>query len=747
MKKWLPLLCLLTAILLPGCTKSEVYDPKAHVYKATEIVLPTEDYAFDATTIPTWDGEKFLAKAYRVDHELGGTFVDNPRTYSFLPDGTGLTDITDTISAAADGMVMGYNDIGSGERLYQEVVNGEELYVTVKDEKDHTLFSREFASLFQVDFADIRQGDTELAQLGAVRAETDGEVRYLVLTSKGLCAFDRTGTLLWKLDTKENPTALLDTSYGILYLYGRQNEQVLCPVNPANGELGDPIELPPELTGAHTKFLTGAGYDLYASTNTALLGVNFVFDKDGNAVCQTETVIDWAMSELTPTELADFCIANPDTIAVRQSPAVDRFKETHLLLLTHIPPEEVVEKEIITLAMLDQCWIMPRLVTAFNKTSDTHRIVIKDYTIYETERRKTFFDAEMAAGSVPDMVFLADYWDQSLSESYTQAGLFADLVPLLEADETFPTEDLLGQVTKPYRDEAGAQYVFPLHPRYETMWADPALFDGPPTVAEVVEAAKSLSSPGLLMGRERELYFYLVEGLFNQLTDLEAGTCHFDDGTLAAILPWLNTLQSTDVETTEPLIHTLESRHSGLVSWVLEREKYGGSRIPIGWPGDGETLYADSQLGIFFGITATSQHKALCVDFLEVLLANAQETYTNAFYFREQVYDALAAYADKTILLTASGTYTVPDERLEDADYMAKYPGYSPDGSRRIKLTQADAEAFIAFLDDIDAVLPTSTELYWIYREEVFGSENRSPEEVAAAIQSRASIYLAERAK
>ncbi len=744
MKKWLPILCLLTAILLPGCTKSESYDPKAHVYKATEIVLPAEDYAFDATTIPTWDGEKFLAKAYRVDHDLGGTFADNPRTYSFLPDGTGLTDITDAISAAADGMVMGYDDIGNGERLYQEVVNGEELYVTVKDEKGHTLFSREFASLFQVDFADIRQGDADLAQLGAVRAETDGEVRYLVLTSKGLCAFDRTGTSLWKLDTKENPTALLDTSYGILYLYGRQNEQVLCPVNPVNGALGDPITLPPALTGAHTKFHTGEGYDLYASTNTALLGIHFMIDDEGNAACVTETVIDWAMSELTPTELADFCIISPDTMAVRQSPSGDKCKETHILLLTHVPPEEVVEKETISLAMLESHYYMPMMVTDFNKTSDTHRIVIKDYTIYEEERRKTFFDADMAAGSVPDMVFFADLWNQSLSESYEKAALFADLTPLMAADETFHAEELLGYVKKPYQREGGAQYIFPMWPATTTMWGDKTVFDGPPTVAEVMDVVEVQSSPAMLFGYEVRLFRYMLSGLFNELTDKEAGTCHFDDGTLARHMPdMLRWWENIEREVEEPLIREPGDIHS-LYKWVLEREELGEKFHPIGWPGDGETLYVDGALSSYLTITAVSEYKTVCLDFMEYYIRHYEH---GSYYYREQVYEELAEYADKTILFTASGTYTVTDEQLNDDVYMAKIPGYSPGTTRKRKLTQADAEEYIAFLDDIDALLDTNSELYQIYSSEFNRGETRSPEEVAAAIHSRASIYLAERAK
>ena len=60
------------------------------------------------------------------------------------------------------------------------------------------------------------------------------------------------------------------------------------------------------------------------------------------------------------------------------------------------------------------------------------------------------------------------------------------------------------------------------------------------------------------------------------------------------------------------------------------------------------------------------------------------------------------------------------------------------------KLTAGDAEEYIAFLDSIDAILPTDSAIYSVYSDECFSSVPRSSKERAEMIQSQASIILSE---
>ena len=60
-------------------------------------------------------------------------------------------------------------------------------------------------------------------------------------------------------------------------------------------------------------------------------------------------------------------------------------------------------------------------------------------------------------------------------------------------------------------------------------------------------------------------------------------------------------------------------------------------------------------------------------------------------------------------------------------------------------VTEDDRDAYLAFLDAIDGVLATDTPVWEIYAEECFDGRDRKPEDVAAVIQSRVAILLAER--
>ena len=69
-----------------------------------------------------------------------------------------------------------------------------------------------------------------------------------------------------------------------------------------------------------------------------------------------------------------------------------------------VPADEIVEKQIITLANLSDDWYLQFAVTAFNKQSQTHRIVMTDFMQYGDDQRKMKFDTEIASGRVPDIV-------------------------------------------------------------------------------------------------------------------------------------------------------------------------------------------------------------------------------------------------------------------------------------------------------------------------------------------------------
>ena len=318
-------------------------------------------------------------------------------------------------------------------------------------------------------------------------------------------------------------------------------------------------------------------------------------------------------------------------------------------------------------------------------------------------------------------------------ESYEKSGLLADLLPYMEF-----AQDLLGYVTKPYIRENGALYVFPLQPTAGTNWGSAEFFDGPITIEEALALEENPPEGYVFYSYEKGFYNYIMEGLFHDCVDFAAGTCSFDDGRFAEVYGKIRHMLSVEKSEKPTLLQGGGTR--SVYSWVITR-KEAGELVPVGSiPNAERKLYAGSSYE-YLAVTEQSEHKAQCLDFIETY-THSKMPYSSIFFYPEDIYDNLAEYDDMTIFLTPDGPKTVYDSWLEDPSLMPAAVGTLTGDS--FKLTKADADELIAFLDSIDTSLRTDTGLFDIFWGEVWNPDERTPEEVADAIQSRASIYLAE---
>lgn len=726
-------LLLLSLFLLFGCERdASLPSATTNVFRSTEIQIPDPEYGVLFDTGAAWDGERFIVQTYKIDRDNGGFWMDFTKTYSFLPDGTGITEelpTSNVVSVQPDALPDKVVTLENGDTLFTEVVTTDktlQYYVSVRDDKENVVFSTDLAGVFHFDYTQVKDGNKTFTLLDAVVA--DG--KYLVLTTGGLCAFDDTGTLLWIEDTKKNPTALSRTEVGILYLYGDTYEQSLRFLDPVSGELGETLTLPEELFGAGGKnatFIMGAGYDLYVKTNLALWGLNLTTGSDGTVSCLSEKVIDWVNSDLSASELEAFSIADSHTMTAVWHDSFGE-EDNKLLLLTYVAPEDVILKVEIQLALLTEDFSLQRAIADFNRNSETCRIVMTDYTIYEEDIRKTRFDADISADNVPDIVLLTD--TNGMVEDYSRAELFADLTPWLRS--TYGDE-LLGNITKPYQNHAGQQFVLPTTPSSATYWGKADYFDGVPTVEEILAIIKEPPTGTCLLGSERNDFWYLADGLFLNMVDLANGTCSFDSDTFVDACGLLITMESTEKRTETPLLCSarIASVYS-YVTWLMQ----GEYTVPVGLPSSDEKLYLTNSGYPFLAVTANSTHKEDCYAFLAQYM-KVNHTITENAFTRQDVYDSIEYYADKTIFMTPSGFRTVSNDWLDDP---AKMTGITGDS---FQITKSDAEAYIAFLDQFEGKIEQNTGLYDIYHEEIMDN-GRTAQEVATAIQSRASIYLAE---
>lgn len=123
------------------------------------------------------------------------------------------------------------------------------------------------------------------------------------------------------------------------------------------------------------------------------------------------------------------------------------YTKTTMSILSKAGEGEVVEKYIINMAMIYSDGGLMDKVIDYNKTNETFRIRIKDYSELNNEENEWTgaqeqLNLDMISGNIPDILCVG-----SLPFSnYVKKGLLYDLSKLMDADEDFHREDYLENI-------------------------------------------------------------------------------------------------------------------------------------------------------------------------------------------------------------------------------------------------------------------------------------------------------------
>lgn len=699
------------------------------VYSSDVITLPSGYKVWYDEEIVFSDGEFRFKANY-------GNMKDDYKNFAVAKDGT-LREVSDTGSNIAEAVqpdhwVNAAWETGDGALAFVEIYGDDyisSMFFSARDEGGNVIFSADIPAYMNYDLA----WDVDLSRIGFRILDClyiDGT--YLLLTSEGLCAVNSNGTLRWSETSQKEPSAIAQTEVGVLYLSGTGG---LRTVNMSDGKLGEQIELPEEIAGAdQSEIYLGGGHDFYISNTIALWGVDFTVSKDGSYKTSSCEVINWQNSDIIPSQINSLCIADAETV-------MSNNMGDKIMLLKKVQGEVVLDRVIINVAQMGSNYNMPSRVKEFNDSSETHRVIVTDYSAYaDIEQRMQMLNMDMAAGRVPDLIYFYPLTtDEDVLQTYVNSGIFTDLVPLLKADETFHYDDLLGYVTKPYLTNDGELPYFKLMPSLFVYTARADTLDGPITPEEMFELLDTLPEDTLLTAVESRYAKNMLTAAIEDYVDWDNYTCSFDDGTFAELIDRVRAIPELDYpysDTSEAVIAMREGKlilHEPLLSmtyWFDLEYSYGGELVPVGIPNRDGKLIVGSSISPTIAILDSSENKAAAVDFLELFAQNR--------YFYGSKIDELyeEEYKDKTFVYKNGRSTIVDDEHADEYQ-----------GDKR-KMTEEFVDKYKAFLNDIDAYLRNDTKVYEIAAEEIWNSNpDRTGKEIADIIQSRVSIYLAEISK
>lgn len=750
---------LLCMAIITGCNSDDsenpvIEDQLSGVYRSKTVEFPegVEPNLFFA---PVYSDGSYTVEAYFEGKKVYYTFDQNGENAAELDENTGLAGVEAHNDGARVLDEYNFDDF----KVHTEMLSTDismDLYLTLRGKKNNVLFSADIPEIFDYDMnRDLENyaGDI-FTVIDVAMTEHNEQNIIIVLTTEGLCALDESGTLLWINDKQHVPTAMALTDVGLIYLYSdKSGVQSLKIVNLADGTLGDSVEMPESISnagGIDLDFYIGEGFDFYVKNRLALWGVTLENAEDGSIVCVPTEVVNWLNSDIASSDVYQLCVVNPQTIAATcvdmLSVGGKRNKNT-VVLFTMVPEDEITEKQIIKVADLSGDYYLQYAVKKFNKSSDTHRIVVDDYIQYDWESRKLRLDTEIAAGRTPDIVMYGLHSSlDSVLDSYIRSGLFADLTPLLKADETFNYDDLLGSVTNPYIYYKGEQNIFPVRGAYFSTYIGKASnFDGVMTPEETVDMMKNLPDGKLLYANEANLKFDIRYASLGNFIDYDNASCNIDSEEFLKLYKLTDGLDygKAEYEKSSELIDLFSKGNimlygttiNNLYNWAKLKAQTGDDLVNVGYPSINGEVIVDNSLNDYFAITKTSKYKEYAVDLLELLIeitSNSDDYYSAVSFYKSDIDKQFELFDGQTIVIDGRSIRLANDS---DAEAL---PGL------HIKVTKEDAEDFKAFLDNVDKRIRWDSPAVQIFQDELLLNNYPTPEELLKVAQSRISIMLSE---
>ena len=403
-----------------------------------------------------------------------------------------------------------------------------------------------------------------------------------------------------------------------------------------------------------------------------------------------------------------------------------------LQITTTAPPQTsdaASEKQTVTLGCWETDAYLTALVNGFNKQSQEYQVQLRAYcNLEQPENGADRMTAELLAGDRADVYCLMNLDGAAMAK----AGLLADLKPLLEQEGT---EACLWNILNLWETDG---HLYQLAP-YCTLDAlvgdrDTVPQTGSWTWAEFESFCSDLPEGAVpIRGVSRDDMLRLCAWYAQRdFLDEETGQCWFDNGEFACLLEFAAGFSEeadllTDEEITAGACALLPWGLSGVEDFQRYRHLYPNGFSLIGYPSnDGSGVLASCPDTWAMG--ANCENPAGAWAFLQYLLGERCQ---------EQVYAHMGFPVNRAALADLLRRATLP---VNNADSWFRDTDAAP-------LTASETAWLQSTLEQVSARMQADEIIASIIQEEAayFAAGTKTADAVAALIQSRVRLYLAER--
>ncbi|MBQ9250050.1 MAG: extracellular solute-binding protein [Oscillospiraceae bacterium] len=593
------------------------------------------------------------------------------------------------------------------------------------------------------------------AYLNFYNAILDGDGNLYATDDQAIWIFTQEGTLLQRVDTAGSWIYdMVRLKDGRAALETWDKGMQMLTVDSGTGEL----EKLTDLEGFGEKLMTGTGdFDFYYTDGTRLYGYDL-------AAQEAAEVLDWLACDLSVNELR---YAEMDETGQIMAVSAAQGEAPQRVTLQKVNRDTIAERQILTLGTLYPESVSDA-VLRFNRSQDRVRIQLRDYSDfvsgddYEAGLQK--LSTEIMAGNVPDLLSL----DSLPYAQLAAKGLLEDLYPYIDADSELSRGDFFENVLHSMEVGGRLCQVSPGFSVLTLMGPSDVVGDTPGWTYDEFDAVMAALPEGCTalgpeVGRDNilEMCTYLS---LDDFVDWGAGKCDFESEGFLRLLQFSKQFPKLEQmaydEDGSDMSRIAEGRQllvfTSLFSMddaVYNDQYFRGKSTYIGFPtlsGTGNILYPTSG----YAMSASCADKEAGWAFLRDFFTQSyQEKYgteiglpLNRAAFQTAMDKAMEVEYEKD----AEGHYIL-DANGQRIPTSKGGMGLSVGGGAVMEfelwaMTREQADKLMELIESATKPVDMNSAIFGIIKTEAeaYFAGQKSAEEVARLIQSKANLYISE---
>ena len=743
--------------------------------------------------------DNYRSALFKMDIETGDCTELTEFQLPEVPEGwMGSTDLN-TIQAGADGTLWAiygsytyrYNppaDLAADDSMYNYYEQGENKTGLLHLDADGKELKR----------IEFNQTDENGNSFYVSNFFVDNSGNVYLSDWQNVYIYDQDGNQKTTVDLSENGGELCELKAGVVGVCYYKNDEakpeesgrVFQEIDPATGKLtGDTVKLP---DSAYNFFPGDDVYDIYYDYNGNIYG--YKFDTDTK-----EKVIDWIECDINSNNLNSYSIL-PDGRVIAFENTYDDQTQTNtmqLIVMTRVDAASVVNKTVLTFACMYLDWNMRDAIVKFNRASNTHRIVVRDYSEYNTDDDYTAgiqkLNTEMLSGKLPDMIDINTY--SMPIEQYAAKGFLTDLYELIDADADLSRESFVQPVLKALESADGKLYQLPSTFAVSTAIALDKVAGDYDTwnLAAVKDAMTKLQDGASVFDVYRtksDILQTCISRNIDAFVDWENGSAHFDSDEFKALLEFANQFpdtydweNATDEENDSAQNRINSGKQlmtdmyvSSFEDMLYQLTGFNGGVKFVGYPSEDGTSNHAFQVDGAIAISSTCADKTAAWNFMKQFLTEDYQLGSNVWNFpiNQKAFDQKLKNAMTEEYQTDENGNVVKDEngnpiRIPKMTYYTTDTGsgvtfgaatapaastvviggtaVNDDGSISIyAMTQEQVDQILDLINTTTAVYGYDESILNIISDEAaaYFAGEKSLDDTANMIQSRVNLYVAE---